>query len=256
MRMNTPRTQPSAPTRLSRVRRSFTNGFDTVLIRALAHELRDPLHAVDNALTVLEADAADPRLSGDSRARLMAGMRDAITTMSRTCDDLLDIERHAFGALLPELRVADLADVVREAVQRAAVAPDRIELDLEPVLVPLDPAMVERIVANLLQNAERYTPEGSRVTVRVAPDLSGGLLEVRDEGPGVPDSERARIFEPFQRGREGRGLGIGLSLVAGFAEAHGGRAWVDARDGGGSAFRVLFPGDFDGVSADTATSTS
>jgi two-component system, OmpR family, sensor histidine kinase KdpD len=253
MRMNTPRTQPSASTRApSRVRRGLTNGFDGVLIRAVAHELRDPLHAMDNALTVLERDAADARLSSGARARLMEGMRDAVTTMSRTCDDLLDIERHSLGMLLPELHVGDLAEVVRQAVERTATAPDRIDLDLEPVVVPLDAAMVDRIVANLLQNAERYTPDGSRVTVRVAPDAGGALLEVGDEGPGVPDAERATIFEPFQRGREGRGLGIGLSLVASFAEAHGGRTWVDARDGGGSVFRVLFPGDFEGVSEDTA----
>lgn len=256
MRMNTPETQPSAPIRRTgRDRRSFASGTDTTLLRALAHELRDPLDAVDNALTVLESNGGS--ISEAAKMRLVTGMREAVAIMSRTCDDLLDTQRHEAGVLQPDRRIADLAQVVRDAVENSPVR-DRVELDLEPAVVPVDPAMVERILANLLQNADRYAPKGSRVTVRVAPESAGGLLEVGDEGPGVPEGERAAIFQPFWRGagRRGTGLGIGLSLVAGFAEAHGGRAWVEPRDGGGSAFRVLFPVKFDGDSADMRRSAS
>ena len=99
------------------------------------------------------------------------------------------------------------------------------------------------MVDNLLVNASRHTPEGSRLWVRVLPEDGGVLVAVEDEGPGVPDEIKQDIFEPFRKGDPGSaGSGIGLSLVSRFAELHGGRAWVQDRPGGGSSFRVFLPG--------------
>ena len=111
------------------------------------------------------------------------------------------------------------------------------------MVFPVDAPKVERIVENLLANAIKYTPSGTPIWVKVERVPEGALLTVEDAGPGIPQEERATVFEPFHQGANrsthAPGVGIGLSLVARFAELHGGRAWVDDRDGGGAAFRVL-----------------
>jgi signal transduction histidine kinase len=117
----------------------------------------------------------------------------------------------------------------------------------QPVTISLDPGKVERIIENLLANAARHTPPDTPVWVRVAEPPGGGgvLLAVEDAGAGIPAELRDSVFEPFRQGPDppthAPGVGIGLTLVARFAELHGGRAWVEERAGGGSSFRVLIP---------------
>jgi signal transduction histidine kinase len=113
------------------------------------------------------------------------------------------------------------------------------------VVAQVDPAKVERIVENLLANAHRHTTPDTPVWVKLARQDQGVLIAVEDAGGGVPPELRAALFEPFHQGPEAPthapGVGIGLTLVARFAELHGGRAWVEERPGGGSSFRVLLP---------------
>jgi signal transduction histidine kinase len=101
--------------------------------------------------------------------------------------------------------------------------------------------MVERIVENLLTNAVKHTPGDSRIWVRVERTDDGALIAIEDDGPGIPPELRERIFEPFTQGPTAAqgGAGVGLALVARFAELHEGRAWVQERAGGGASFRVL-----------------
>ena len=101
--------------------------------------------------------------------------------------------------------------------------------------------MVERIVENLLTNAVKHTPGDSRIWVRVERTDEGALISVEDDGPGIPPEDRLRVFEPFVQGATVTpgGVGVGLALVAKFAELHDGRAWVQERAGGGASFRVL-----------------
>jgi K+-sensing histidine kinase KdpD len=100
---------------------------------------------------------------------------------------------------------------------------------------------VERTIDNLLVNACRHTPQGTRIWIRVLAQDGGVLVCVEDEGPGVADELKTPIFEPFRKGDAGTpGSGIGLSLVARFAEFHAGRTWVQDRPGGGASFRVFF----------------
>jgi signal transduction histidine kinase len=114
-----------------------------------------------------------------------------------------------------------------------------------PVYAYVDPGHVERVVENLVTNAIRYTPDGTPIWVRVEDTDEGLLIRVEDAGPGVPAALRDTIFEPFRQGTEqvqhSPGVGIGLSLVARFAQLHGGRAWCSEREGGGASFSVLFP---------------
>ena len=120
--------------------------------------------------------------------------------------------------------------------------PGRIHVDAGSIIADIDGPKVERIVENLVVNATRHTPDGTPIWVRIAPCDEGVLIIVDDAGPGVPDDIKEAIFEPFRQGPENRpspGTGIGLSLVARFAELHGGRAWVEDRERGGASFRVL-----------------
>jgi signal transduction histidine kinase len=108
----------------------------------------------------------------------------------------------------------------------------------------VDAGTIERIVDNLVVNAVKHTPPTTAIHVRVERCDGGAMLSVEDEGPGVPDEVKAVIFQPFRQGAGVQsGVGIGLSLVAKFAALHGGRAWVEDRAGGGSAFRVFLPGE-------------
>jgi two-component system, NtrC family, sensor histidine kinase HydH len=115
----------------------------------------------------------------------------------------------------------------------------------EPLVVPVDKGKVKRIVENLLRNVARHTPTGTKVWLRAKREDGGVLVQVEDSGPGVPADVKDSIFEPFRQGphggMSGEGLGLGLSLVARFAELHGGRAWVDDRPDGGSIFNVFLP---------------
>jgi signal transduction histidine kinase len=115
--------------------------------------------------------------------------------------------------------------------------------DSPPLPADVDPPKVERIVENLLSNASRHTPSDRRIWARVERTDDGILLTVEDEGDGVPDDLKDAIFEPFRQGpgpaTASPGVGVGLSLVARFAELHGGRAWVEDRPGGGASFMVI-----------------
>jgi PAS domain S-box-containing protein len=215
-------------------------------LQAVSHDLRTPLAAIlglavtleraDLDLDVEEANDLARRISGNARK------------LDRLVTDLLDLDRLARGIVEPKLHPTDVAALVRRVVSESDVSAVRdIVLDVEPVVVPLDASKVERIVENLLSNTVRHTPVGSRVWVRVTADPEGALIVVEDEGPGVRPEIRTAVFEPFLQGPDAPthspGVGVGLALVARFAELHHGRAWVEDRDGGGASFRVLLPGD-------------
>jgi signal transduction histidine kinase len=162
--------------------------------------------------------------------------------------DLLDLDRLSRGLVEPRRTATDVGALVRRVVDESELLAGReVRVDAERVTAKIDAPKVERIVENLLVNAARHTPVEARIWVRVgAADREGVLLEVDDEGPGIPEDIRDSIFGAFERGptpsEHAPGSGIGLALVARFAELHGGRAWVEGREGGGSSFKVLLPG--------------
>jgi PAS domain S-box-containing protein len=216
-----------------------------MFLAAVSHELRTPLAAILGLALTLEREELDlgPEESRELLRRLASNAR----KLNRLLSDLLDLDRLGRGIVEPRLRPTDVAALVRQVVENSdAIEVRRPHLDLDPVTADVDPAKVERIVENLLANAVRYTPADAAIWVRLRPRGAGVLISVDDEGPGIPEELHAAVFEPFRqvpgRNEHAPGVGIGLSLVARFAELHGGRAWVEAREGGGSSFRVLLPG--------------
>jgi PAS domain S-box-containing protein len=214
-----------------------------VFLSAVSHELRTPLAAIVGiALTLQRARSS---LAEDDSADLVDRLAANAGKLDRLLSDLLDLDRLNRGIVTPKLRPTDLAALVTCIGTEWQDTGRLLELAVEPVVAQVDPAKVERIVENLLANAARHTPPDAPVWVRVARQDQGVLIAVEDAGGGVPPELRAALFEPFRQGPEvpthAPGVGIGLTLVARFAELHGGRAWVEERPGGGSSFRVLLP---------------
>jgi PAS domain S-box-containing protein len=213
-----------------------------VFLNAVSHELRTPLAAIVGiALTLKRAGSS---LAEEDGADLLDRLAANAGKLNRLLSDLLDLDRLNRGIVTPQLRRTDLAALVaRIAAEWERGRP--LELAVEPVVAQVDSAKVERIVENLLANADRHTTPDTPVWVKLARQDQGVLIAVEDAGAGVPPELRAALFEPFRQGPQAPthapGVGIGLTLVARFAELHGGRAWVEERSGGGSSFRVLLP---------------
>ncbi len=213
-------------------------------LQAVSHDLRTPLAAVLGSALTLERD--DIRLEPDVERDLARRIAVNARKLQRLVTDLLDLDRLSRGLAEPNRTEVDLADVVRTIVAESETANDRemsVELEVTPAAV--DVPKVERIVENLLVNAVRHTPEDAHIWIRVQPASGGAILVVEDDGPGLPAEDRERVFEAFERGANASahapGSGIGLTLVARFAELHGGRAWAEEREGGGASFLVWLP---------------
>ncbi|GBC86531.1 Sensor histidine kinase TmoS [bacterium HR12] len=211
-------------------------------LAAVSHELRSPLTSILGLAVTLEQTPLPDEERADLLARLTANAR----KLDRLLTDLLDIDRLNRGIVAPVYRVTDVGALVGRTVESLDALGERaVSLQLEPVVAEVDPAKVERIVENLLANAARHTTPDARIWVRVTAEGDGVVIAVEDDGPGVPPELREEIFRPFRQGPTASphapGTGIGLSLVAMFAELHGGRAWVQDREGGGASFRVFLP---------------
>jgi PAS domain S-box-containing protein len=212
-------------------------------LNAVSHELRSPLAAVLGSALTLQGLGAD--LSAKDQQELLQGVVDGSRRLQRLLGDLLDVDRLTRGAAMVERSPVDLGELVAAVAQHVTPNNHVIHVESHHARAQLDGPKVERIVENLLTNAVRHTPPGTSVWVKVREEPGGVLLVVEDDGPGVPEEMRQPIFEPFQQAGDktskAKGLGIGLSLVARFAELHLGRAWVEERAGGGASFHVFLP---------------
>jgi PAS domain S-box-containing protein len=213
-------------------------------LQAVSHDLRTPLAAILGLAVTLERQ--DLELNADEAKDLASRIAANARKLDRLVNDLLDLDRLGRGIVEPNREPVDVAALVVQILGASEVLTGReVHVEADPVTAQIDPAKVERIVENLLSNAVRHTPAGTGIWVRVGPQEDGALLVVEDEGPGVALEHRQEIFEPFRQGpgapEHSPGVGVGLALVARFAELHGGRAWVEDRPGGGASFRVWLP---------------
>jgi signal transduction histidine kinase len=215
----------------------------------LGHELRNPLAPIQNALHILTLPQAD-RAAADQAREMMERQ---VEHMVRLVDDLLDVSRIMRGKVELRREPVYIAAVIARAVETAQPAIDAeghaltVALPAEPLVVNGDAVRLAQVVSNLLHNAAKYTERGGQIGLTVARDGGRAVVRVRDSGIGIPADMLSQIFEMFfqadRRTKDGHGgLGIGLSLVRGLVELHGGT--VEAHSGGpgaGSEFVVRLP---------------
>jgi signal transduction histidine kinase len=204
-----------------------------------AHEVRGPLLAVKAAVD--HVSGSNGSLAGDD---LLSRSGQELGDLAGLVDEIL---RWAVGGTPLRRRKVDLAQVVREAVASCGLESGNGRLHVEttaPVFVRADPKQLRSAVSNVLRNALAYSPALSPVDVGITRMDGLVLVTVRDQGPGIPAGEREAIFDPFSRGRSGRGRGdvggLGLFIARRVIEAHGGRIWADS-NGHGSVFRIQVP---------------
>jgi signal transduction histidine kinase len=210
------------------------------ILSAVSHELRTPLTAIVGSAQTLKRRPLEPNL----RAALIEIVFVQAQRLEQLLADLLDLDRLRHGFVRPRFAQTDIASLVEQVVAAHRDEGHTIALSAELAQASVDAPKVERIVDNLIVNAVRHTPVGTKIDVRVRRRRGGVVIAVDDRGPGVAREDREAIFEVFQRGTRSdhvTGTGIGLSLVAQFTALHGGRAWVQENPGGGASFRVFLP---------------
>ena len=210
-------------------------------LHAVSHELRTPLTAV-MGFSQLLTERHGTGLSAEA-LELANRIRSSASKLDRLLSDLLDLDRLGRGVLEAQRREVHVLDLVQHCLDTVNLEGRTLTVTVAPtdLRAQIDAAQVERIIENLVVNAVRHTPREASIEVRVRWSPDGLLVVVEDDGPGVPLDVRGQIFEPFRRDATPgtAGTGIGLSLVARFAELHGGRAWVEDRADGGASFQVL-----------------
>ncbi len=216
----------------------------------LAHELRNPLAPLRNALYLLEADK---QRQWSTVASVLPTMRRQIDQLVRMVDDLLDAARISQNKILVEKTVVDLKPILRAAIETVqpliSARGHRLDLKIDPrpMYVEGDSARLIQAFANILHNAAKYTPDRGYISVSAAPEQSEARISVHDSGQGITPELLPRVFEPFTQAdqslaRSAGGLGVGLALVRRVTELHGGEVRaISAGHGKGSEFVVRLP---------------
>ncbi|MDX2761016.1 sensor histidine kinase [Streptomyces europaeiscabiei] len=220
------------------------NRIRTALLAAVSHDLRTPLAGIKASVSSLRSD--DVEWSEEDQAELLAAIEDGADRLDHLVGNLLDMSRLQTGTLTPLIREVDLDEVVPMALVGIPDPEAAVVLDIPETLpmVAVDKGLLERSVANVVENAVKYSPDGEPVTVSAS--ILADRVEVRvvDRGPGVPDEAKDRIFEPFQRygdAPRGAGVGLGLAVARGFVEAMGGTLTAEDTPGGGLTMVLTLP---------------
>jgi two-component system, OmpR family, sensor histidine kinase KdpD len=218
------------------------------LLTSISHDLRTPLASILGTVSSLRSyankyDAAD-------RDELLATLESEAERLNRFVGNLLDMTRLESGMVEIKLDLADVAEIVGAALERAGniLARHRVEVAIASDLpmLRLDPILFEQVLFNLLDNAAKYSPPGSRIDLRARQDGDSVTIEVIDEGPGIPPGDFERVFDKFYRvqGQDRRraGTGLGLAICRGFIEAQGGRIEAqNRRDRSGAVLTIRLP---------------
>jgi two-component system, OmpR family, sensor histidine kinase KdpD len=216
----------------------------TAVLRAVSHDLRSPLTAIRTASEGLDNPAFE--LSTEERNGLFETIRIEVGRLERLVDNLLDLSRLEAGPALRKPELWTIDTLLARALEQLGVDADRVEVMPAPDLGPIrvDATHVERVLVNLLENALKFSSPTDPVEVSATAEPGRVVVRVRDRGPGVAEADRERIFDAFERGNgAGGGTGLGLAIARGFAEANGGRVWVEpaAETSGGSTFVLVLP---------------
>jgi two-component system sensor histidine kinase KdpD len=236
----------SAQVEAEALRRS--DSLKTALLRAVSHELRSPLTAIKTTVSALLG--VEVALDPATTRALLEDVDAETDRLEHLVGDLLDLSRLQAGGMVTSKDWCDVADIVRGAVAaaRGRIGDQPVEVALPDSLplVHVDPAQIERVLVNLLENAARYSPAGRPVELAADAADDGVEVFVTDHGTGIPTEDHERVFEPFYRAGPRRpqgGTGLGLAIARGFVEASGGSLTIAASPQRGTRMRVWLPGE-------------
>ena len=227
-----------------------TDALRAALLSSVSHDLRTPLSSIKAAASSLLQE--DVQWDDEARHSFALAIVREADRLNRLVANLLDMSRIEGDALKPEKEwypidelIHDVVDRMQPVLQGHVVHTD-LPADLPPV--KLDYLQIDQVLTNLLENAARYTPAGSPIDIGVRLDGEYMLISVADRGPGIPAADMERVFDKFYRVMETQtkatrttGSGLGLAVCKGLVEAHGGRIWVENRQGGGAIFQFTLP---------------
>lgn len=219
------------------------------LIANVSHELRTPLGLIKIFCTTLLRTDVD--FDPQTQREFLQDIEEETEKLEKIVDNLLDLSRIQHGRLRLEKRPTDLGQLARQVL-------DDLEMQLPashrlihsfpavPLMAPVEPRRIEQVLRNLVSNAIKYSPQGGTITVMGQEEGEMVLIQVRDQGIGIPREDLERVFERFYRvenevTRSVRGVGLGLAVCRGIVEAHGGRIWVESTPGEGSTFYFTLP---------------
>lgn len=217
------------------------------LINSISHDLRTPLAAVLGSATALQS--ADGVLGRAARADLLATIREETERLNDYVGNVMDLSRLRGGAIQPRLELTELADIVDAALRRARLLAGRdvvVKLPPDLPMLRLDLFLLQQALVNLIENAAKYSPPKSRITIAARVKDARVELDVSDTGLGIPKDELERVFDRFYRGVPAEsgpaGSGLGLAICRAFVEANGGKVHAISEGGGtGATFRITLP---------------
>lgn len=222
----------------------------SALLSSISHDLRTPLATIIGSASTLQRYGAN--LDEETRKDLLTAIREEAERLNRFVRNLLDMTKLESGSIVPKKQWVALEDLIGAALEKLGerLEPFDIQTELAPdlPLVHVDFVLMEQVLVNLLDNALKFSPPGGRIEIAAQLDRAAERfrIEVRDQGPGIPAKDLARIFDKFYRAqhrdRKAAGTGLGLSICKGLVEAHGGAIYAESDgDRQGSRFRVELP---------------
>ena len=214
------------------------------LFSSVTHDLRTPLASITAAVTSLQDEQA--AFTPGDRTDLLDTIRQEADRLNRLVGNLLNLARMRAGALKPEKEPAAIEEVIEAVLARLQpmLAGREVRLMMREDLgeIPMDVLQMDQVLTNLVENACKYSPVGTPITVVASSWHDSVEVRVADRGRGIPEDERQRVFEPFVRGDNDprAGSGLGLSIAQAIVVAHDGSMWIESTPGGGTtvAFRL------------------
>jgi two-component system sensor histidine kinase KdpD len=224
-----------------------TDDLRRILLNAVSHDLRTPLATIMASASSLRQH--DVAWTDEEREGFAQAIEQEAERLNRLVGNLLDLSRIEAGSLRPQMSWQDLEVLIDDAELRLrpVTAEHLLQVEVPDDLAPvwLDPVEIGQVLYNLVENACKYAPEHTDVTLRVRREPGVVAISVSDCGPGLPPSAMSHLFDPFYRVVDGQprpqGLGLGLAIVKGLVDAHGGQVWAENRPGGGAQFTFTLP---------------
>jgi two-component system, OmpR family, sensor histidine kinase KdpD len=221
-----------------------TETLRNTLLSSVSHDLRTPLASITGAITtLLQKDVA---IETDQRQELLQTIHEEAEHLNQIIRNVLDMTRLEAGAIKVKKTWQPFEEIIGAVLNRNADKlkdrPVSADLPADLPLVPFDPLLIEQVLTNLLDNALKYSPQGTPIELTAAVRENDLVVELADRGPGISAGSEERIFEKFVRGAaSGGGIGLGLTICRAIITAHGGQIWAGNRPGGGASFRFTLP---------------